>query len=525
MRRGPEARARILKRLELTAPPIRANSECYNPRREPTKMNLQQRVWNYCRDHSLLSPGDTIVVGVSGGPDSLCLLDILASLAFRHRLVLHIAHLNHALRPEAGAEADFVREQSEKRGLPFHLGTLDSVYWAGRAKSVEESARDARYEFLTDVAVTVGATSIAVAHSQDDQAETMLMHFLRGSGLAGLAGMEPKRVMTPGRYAKQTPAAEQQPIYLVRPLLDVTRAEVMAYCAANGLEPRLDPSNLDPAYYRNRLRHALLPELETYNPNIRAVLARSAAALRGDFEWQSEAVGALWEATALTDPDNDAVAFDRYRWLQLSDAQMRALLRMATGKLLGGLRDVDYRPIEAAARFSRTAAPGRSCQVTGGLSLVISSEQVRLAAEAMGVEAANSHLPRVQPDGGLAAGWRLETGLVPASERRDPGTSDASRWAVFVDGDRLPLPVTVRGRRPGDQFAPLGMRGHRMKLSDFMVNEKVPVALRSQWPLVVSGDEIVWVAGLRLDERFRVHVDTQRVVRIAFITPEPMDNK
>ena len=488
-------------------------------------MNLQQRVWNYCRDHGILGHGETIVVGVSGGPDSLCLLDILASLSPRHRLALHVAHLNHALRPEAGEEADIVREQSKNRGLPFHLATLDADYWADRAKSVEESARNARYEFLANVAGTVGAGSIAVAHTQDDQAETVLMHFLRGSGLAGLAGMEPKRVIRPELYAEQASEPQQQPISLVRPLLDVTRADVMTYCAANGLEPRLDPSNSDPAYFRNRLRHELLPELESYNPNIRAVLARSAAAMRGDFEWQSEAVGALWGATAVTDQDYEGVAFDRFRWLQLTDAQMRALLRMAIGKLLGGLRDVDYRPIEAAARFSRAAAPGRSCQVTGGLTLVISAKQVCLTANAVGIEPENSQLPRVHPDGGLAGGWRLETSLAPGSERREPGKSDASRWAVFVDGDRLPLPVTVRARRPGDQFAPLGMRGHHMKLSDFMVNEKVPVGLRSQWPLVVSGDDIVWVAGLRLDERFRVRADTQLVVRLALIGPEPVESE
>jgi tRNA(Ile)-lysidine synthetase-like protein len=489
-------------------------------------LNLQQRVWNYSRDRGLLNPGDTIVVGVSGGPDSLCLLDILARLAPFQRLTLHVAHLNHGLRPEAAAEADFVREQSEKRGLAFHLESADTRSWAADHKqSVEEAARNLRYLFLAAMARRVGAGRVAVAHTQDDQAETVLMHFLRGSGLAGLAGMEAKRVLP---LVGQPPeAAEEQPAptYLVRPLLDVTRAEVMAYCAEAGLDPRFDPSNLDPAYYRNRLRHVLLPELETYNPKIWAVLARSAQVLRGDFEWHSQAVEALWHATALTTQDTGRMAFDRVRWLQLTDAQQRALLRKAAGQLLGGLHDIGYQPIESAARFSRTAMPGRSGQVARGLSLVISAELVCLVVDSLRVEQVDSKLPLVQPGGRLAAGWRFETQVVAAAEWRNRSEAPEARWTVFVDGDRLSSPLSVRSRRPGDRFAPLGMGGHHMKLSDFMVNEKVPAAQRHRWPLVVGGDDIVWVAGLRLDERFRVRADSQRVIRLALIGPEPVEDK
>ena len=230
-------------------------------------MNLRQHIWNYCRERNLLNPGDTVVVGVSGGPDSLCLLDILASLAARHGLRLHVAHLNHTLRPEAASEADFVREQSEKRGLAFHLETADTRSWAADHKqSVEEAARNLRYDFLGTLAGRLGAGCVAVAHTLDDQAETVLMHFLRGSGLAGLAGMEAKRAFP--FNGQPTLAAEEQaaPVYLIRPLLDVTRADVLAYCAEAALEPKFDPSNLDPAYYRNRLRHVLLPR---WKPTIR----------------------------------------------------------------------------------------------------------------------------------------------------------------------------------------------------------------------------------------------------------------
>ena len=216
------------------------------------------------------------------------------------------------------------------------------------------------------------------------------------------------------------------------------------------------------------------------------------------------------------------MAFVRDRWLRLTDPQRRALLRKAAGYLLGGLRNVDYGPIEAAARFSRTATPGQSAQVAGGLSLVISTDRVSLLIDAMRLQQADANLPLVQPGGGLAPGWRLETHAVPAANwPKVHFAANGSRWDVLVDGERLGPNVTVRARRPGDRFAPLGMGGHHMMLSDFMVNEKVPFALRNRWPLVVSGDDIVWVAGMRLDDRFRVRADTQRVVRLAFVGPEP----
>jgi tRNA(Ile)-lysidine synthase len=247
--------------------------------------------------------------------------------------------------------------------------------------------------------------------------------------------------------------------------------------------------------------------------------------LRGDFDWQSQAVEALWLATALPFEAAGLAAFHRDRWLLLNDAQQRTLLRQAARRLLGGLHDVSYRPIAAAAQFSRTATPGRSCQVTGGLSLVISAEQVRLVTDAFRFQRPDSQFPLVQPGGGLAAGWRLEIYMVPAAEWREPGQISASRWNVAVDADRLSSPLTVRSRRSGDRFAPLGMAGHHMKLSDFMVNEKMPVALRNQWPLVVSGDDIIWVAGLRLDERFRVRDETQHVVRLTLVGPQPSEDK
>ena len=283
--------------------------------------DLLARVRQYAQRYRLFSPGETVVVGVSGGPDSLCLLHLLRRLAPELRLWLHVAHLHHGLRgAEADADAAFVAELADCWGLPCTVGRADVAALAREAGlSLEEAARQARYRFLAGVAEAGGAATLAVGHNADDQAETVLMHFLRGSGAAGLRGMLPRTPLDDYRLlqaatipiasghrvtALRSPRWRQvfvvyswtaQPLavsgadgdasdpppspgprvpasprlHLVRPLLSISRAEIEAYCAEYRLAPRTDRSNEDTIFFRNRLRHELLPLLETYNPGIR----------------------------------------------------------------------------------------------------------------------------------------------------------------------------------------------------------------------------------------------------------------
>jgi tRNA(Ile)-lysidine synthase len=487
-------------------------------------MDLQQRIWDFIDSRHLLRPGAAVVVAVSGGPDSLCLLHVLHSRAAERNLSLHVAHLDHGLRPEAAAEADFVRQQAEALGLACHLGTADThAHAAAHRQSTEEAARAVRYAFLTGVAHQVAAEHLAVAHTADDQAETVLMHFLRGAGLAGLKGMLPVTVVVAGSWKQEAgeAASSFEPpassLSLVRPLLGATRAEVEAYCAAYGLQPRRDASNTDTRFLRNRLRHELLPLLEQYNPRLREVLARSAEVLAGEHALVQAHVQALWAALAREAPGG-RVVFDRARWLALSVPEQRALLRAGVQQLRRHLRDVDFTPLEAAVRFSRQAPPGRSCDVLAGLQLSVTAETVSLQPWHTPAEVPNHAGPLLDAGANLAGGWRFGVELVER-EKWAPGQplpEAETPWCVYVDAGRLRQSVCVRARLPGERFQPLGLGGHSTKLSDFMVNQKVSAALRDQWPLVVSGDDVVWVAGLRLDERYRVRADTQRIVRLAF---------
>jgi tRNA(Ile)-lysidine synthase len=456
-------------------------------------MSLAARVRNFIEQRGLLRPGDAVVVGVSGGPDSLCLLDVLCRLDWR--LTVHAAHLNHGLRAEAGREAEFVRAEAAARGASFHLASVDTrAYASAHRRSVEEAARELRYDFLARVTAQTGAQTIAVAHTADDQAETVLMHFLRGSGVAGLRGMLPKS------------GKGEQPV-IVRPLLIAARSEVEAYCTERGLQPMRDPTNADTTYFRNRLRHELLPALETYNPNIRTTLARTAEVMAGEHELVLRAVDALWDEIACA--GTEAVTLHRARWRARSVPEQRALLRRAVQLLRPGLRDIDFAPLEAAVRFSRDAQTGRVCDLADGLCLAVDYESIVLREwSGVTLEAA---VPQLKADGRLAEGWEFRAFPVAGWS-----PEESTPWRVFVDARALAQPVGLRRRRDGDRFQPLGLAGHHVKVSDFLINRKISAPLRAGWPLVVCGEAIVWVAGLRLDERFRITDATQAVVGLEF---------
>ncbi len=470
------------------------------------------RVRQYLLEQALLKAGDRVVVGVSGGPDSLCLLDLLHSLAASWNLTLHVAHLNHGLRPEAAAEADFVRAEAEGRGLPFHTENADTRAHARAHKcSIEEAARELRYAFLARAALSVGAPLIAVAHTADDQAETVLMRFLRGAGVSGLRGMPPQTVVSNWGLVTSN---YQFPITLIRPLLTTTRAEVETYCAERGLRPVQDATNLDTIYFRNRLRHELLPLLESYNPNVRDVLRRTAEVMAGADEILRGVTERLWSEAARQDGDN--IFFDKARWLMLSAPEQWALLREAMRRLRSGLRNVDFTPLDRAVRFSRTAQAGRSCDLLGGLRLSVSAAQITI--HPWNARPATPSVPLLDAGGQLASGWefRAET-LGPGEWSPEAMALDSSAQRVYIDAARVQAPLRLRFRRPGERFCPLGLGGHSVKLSDFMINVKMDKDLRDRWPIIVSGEAIVWIAGHRLDERFKVTPATQTIMRLWFV--------
>ena len=492
--------------------------------------------------------GATIVVGVSGGADSLCLLHVLKGLQAQFQLCLHIAHLNHCLRrTESDEDMVFVALLAMDWGIPCTIKAVDVADIARRRRqSLEEAARQVRYGFLADVALQRGATTVTVGHNADDQSETILMHMLRGTGLVGLRGMLPLVDLESLRMIRDNLPGQPSNarIELARPLLSVPRTEIDKYCRAQNLVPRFDRSNLDVTFFRNRLRRELLPLLETYNPNIKAVLRRTADVVATDYELLATLRDETWSRVT-TEESERTICFDLAGWRGLPLSLQRATIRQAAYRLRPQLRDVDYVHIKQAVQVARRGATGAQATLPQGLQLSVGYKIVRLTDARQRppvpdwpllwgdkpvpvvisgkTELAAREICEPEPatarQGGVSSPWYLEV----SPWKGDPaGTlTNTDRWLAYLDADELGPQSALRRRRPGDRFQPLGMSGRRVEITDFMINAKVPRLWRDHIPLLVhkrpgstESEEIAWLVGWRIDERVKVTPRTRRIIRL-----------
>jgi tRNA(Ile)-lysidine synthetase-like protein len=491
-------------------------------------------------------PGETIIVGVSGGPDSLCLLHVLRCLAPDLSLNLHVAHLNHQMRgDDADGDAAFVAQLAAEWGLPASIETVDVPALARAHKMApEEAARRARYAFLARVAIQAGARLIAVAHNADDQTETILMHWLRGSGLTGLRGMLPATALADYRLLEgqgsetgesgnqgalfpDSPSPESlstESLTLIRPLLDIPRTDIEAYCAAHNLQPRFDRSNLDTTYFRNRLRHELIPYLETYNVNIREVLRRSALVVAADYELLRGQLDIAWKQVVHAESDQ-AITFDLLDWQALPLALRRSTLREAIHRLRRALRNIDFVHVENAVEILAEAGTGVQAALPQGLMLTIGYDTFTVASQDYRALPDLPLLPVEQyvsialPGRTWLPGssWVLEAQVLPRPAVPDAALAVAQDWEAYLDAAAVGSSPGLRPRRPGDRFCPLGMGRRGKRVNEFMINAKIPAAWRAHIPLLVNGeDQVMWVCGWRPDERARVTQETQQVVWVRF---------
>ncbi|MBN1955135.1 MAG: tRNA lysidine(34) synthetase TilS [Anaerolineae bacterium] len=484
-------------------------------------MDLLTQIRDFIHRHSLLAPGDVVVVGVSGGPDSLCLLHLLRELQATYRLQLYVAHLHHGVRgKEADDDAAFVAALAQQWQLPVTVERQDVLAVAREQQlAFEEAARRVRYAFLGRVAGQVGATRIAVGHNADDQAETVLMHWLRGAGLAGLRGMLPATALSSYRLFQPPADSDAGPLTLIRPLLATPRADVEQYCAAHGLQPRFDRSNLDTTLFRNRLRHELLPLLETYNPNVRQRLCHTAAIVAADYDLLERLRDAAWRETVRQESEQ-AVIFDRAAWLAQPLSIQRALIRAAAYRLRPQLRDVGFIHVENGRRVAEEGTTGAQSTLPDGLMLQVGYDSIVVAGEGRVPSFTGPVLPPgkellVALPGQLALPnqpWALEASL-PRRWSLAEIEANRDRWTAWLDADRLAAPLLLRSRRRGERFRPQGMAGHAPKLSDWMTNAKIPRAWRDRLPLLVAGGEIAWVCGWRVSEMAVVGPETRRAAR------------
>jgi tRNA(Ile)-lysidine synthase len=455
-------------------------------------MDLPSLALRTIRRRCGMRAGDRVLVALSGGPDSVAMLHVLRELERRGELaVAGVAHLNHGLR---GADADqdelFCRELATGLALPIEVGRADVARLAReRRRSLEDTARTVRYAFLHDAAGRLDADVIAVGHSLDDQAETFLLRLIRGAGTRGLAAIRPRA----GR--------------VVRPLLEIRRADLRRYAADHDLAFREDATNQDLGFARNRVRHELIPQLERYSPAVQAILAGEAA-LAGEDEEYLEAA-AIESSASIVLRTERGLEIDAARLAQLPPALAsrvvrRALVDGSAGRFVG--RQHVERVLELAAPPTRDGAtvslPGQVAVARGG-TITLGAPQVPFSNF--------RRFPLSIPGEVALAGWAVSARRLGDSDTMPPRHVRAG--TVVVAAGALRGELAVRTRRPGDRVRPLGMGGRGRKLQDFLVDRKVARTDRDFIPLVVDNeDRIVWVVGHTVAEAFRVTEPSQGVI-------------
>jgi tRNA(Ile)-lysidine synthase len=461
--------------------------------------------WQAARAAGVAEAGP-LVAGVSGGPDSLALLHALVHFAPEAGLRVHVAHLDHGLRPEAAADAAFVAATCAAWDVPCTVGRADVAAVAAQGGwSLEDAARRVRYTFLAGVAATVGAGAVAVGHNADDQVETVVAHWLRGAGPAGLAGMAPwAPVPLPEDHAALAAAhgvpVAGAPPWLLRPLLNTWRAEITAYCAEAGLTPREDASNADPVYRRNYLRHTLIPLLEREYPGLRRRL-HAGAALFADEDALLEAdLDRCWPDVAAV--AGDSVAIRLAPFAALPRALQRRALRRAVALVAGNLQGLDASHImEALALLGAEGRTGAVLQWPGGLTL--RRERDRAVLIPAGAVPVDTRWPQLAP-GQVCPLPRvgmveLPSYLLLIAEYAPEDAPVASPWTAVFDADALEDAggsLVLRTRRPGDRVRPLGLGGRGRKLQDLLIDGGVPQPVRDSLALLaLAGGEILWVPG------------------------------
>ena len=460
-------------------------------------------------DHGLL--GAMLLVAVSGGPDSLALVHALSALREELGLRLHAAHMDHGLRPgRSEADARFVREAMHALNIPLTIGRTDvNGYRRSAAMSVESAARRLRYEFLAATAEAVAAAAVGVGHTRDDQAETVLMHILRGSGLTGLKGMS----------ARSESTVDGTRLVLFRPLLTVGKSDTLAYCAENGLEPRLDESNLSTEYTRNRVRLELIPQLERYNPAVREALSRLAQTASLDHDLVSQTVEQVAPdvmSVRAADSGGYDVSLERGAFRDLHGSIQRHLLRHAFDVVAGKPDDLSFTHIEGMMRVLLGPA-GRSLNLPFGVLLVVDYHMAVLSGQKQHPPAAGVPGSAVAVPGLTEWGdWGFRTTVVDSAERQCGYRSDdVLSLSESFDAERIGRELTVRTRIAGDRFHPIGMQTDK-RLKNFMKDAHIPRRWRDSIPLVVAGDgRVAWVVGWRMADWCKVTEETKSVLDIS----------
>ncbi|MCG2813112.1 MAG: tRNA lysidine(34) synthetase TilS [Thermodesulfovibrionales bacterium] len=452
-------------------------------------MDLLGQVNTAIKKHSMLFEKDRVLIGLSGGPDSVCLLHALNNLKDEYKLSLHAIYIDHGLRPdEIPAEIEFCKKLCETLGVPFLTKSVDVKSYAKEyCLNKQEAARELRYKIFEDVALEIGSSRIALAHNADDQAETFFMRILRGAGQKGLSGIPPVR----GK--------------IIRPLIEIERKDIEEFLDSISQSFIVDSSNLKKDYFRNWLRLAVMPEFKRQNPELIRTISRTSEIIREEDNYLELIVTKTLMRLIPKKTDRTIELF-----LVPLETMDRVILRRVLRRAIDavkGLRGIGFVHIEDIIELVKRGNSGDRIYLPKGIRVIKGYSTLILTSEQpskLGAYSLNVPEELALKESGIL----IKSSFADSAEIPCDGKSK-----VIIDAERIKLPLVVRARKSGDLFYPFGF-GKRKKLQDFFVDEKIPRDERDSIPIVLSGNDVVWIAGYRADERFKVMSETKKIVLI-----------
>lgn len=457
-------------------------------------MDIIQKVKKTIEKYNMLTVADHVLVGLSGGPDSVCLLYLLHLLKPEYKLKISAAYIDHGLRPEdIPKEIEFCNLLCKSLDIPFHTKAVDVKTYAVQEKiNLQEAARILRYASLEQISLLIKAHKIAIAHNADDQAETVIMRLLRGAGPAGLSGIHPVRKK------------------IIRPLIEVEREEIENFLREKNMAYITDPSNESLKYLRNRIRYTLMPIIKSISPQAIKIISKTAEILREENDYINITVSKTLMRLISRKTDQKVELFCN-PMEPLNIVILRRALRVA----IDGVRDlrgITFEHIEEIIKLIKNGKPGDRIYLPKGIRVIKGYSTVVITAEP---PQRLSTYEVTQPGDIFLKEASVVLSLKEIKREELPNFGDGKN-TIYLDMDKLKFPLIIRARRPGDYFYPFGF-GKRKKLQDFFVDEKIPRDERDIVPVIESNGSIVCIAGYRLDDRFKIDNTTKRCLEIKII--------
>lgn len=459
--------------------------------------HMKIKVMESIKKYGLIESGDKVVIGVSGGPDSMALLYVLMEICEEIPFSIYIAHVNHGVRGiEADEDERFVKAEALKHNIPYYSRRIDMEGYAIKHKiSSEDAGRILRYGFFREIISSLGDGKIAVAHNKNDQAETLMMRFMRGTGIDGLKGME---------YINDD---------IIRPILNISRSEIEEYICVNKIRTRLDRTNLQPIYSRNKIRLELIPYIEEkFNPNIIDTLWRTSTTSYRDSSFLQEFSYAKYKQM-LKFEDKDSIILYRGMFLNEHEAIQYRVVRHCIQNLADGLKGITETHIRDVVDLFNRGDTGKSIDLINHIKAKTSYNDLILEV-GKGEEKVrfNYNVPIGEYTYLKELNCAVETKILPLEKIQ---FDFKERFIKYFDCDKIVGALYIRNRLPGDMFNPFGMKGTK-KLKDYFIDEKVSIPNRDTIPILVDEENIMWIIGMRTSEYYKITSETKNVLVVKY---------